>query len=152
MLASLGRTFEVWVAALWAGGLWAVGFLAVPVLFQQLPNRMLAGAVAGHMFDYVAWLSFALGAYLLIYRLSLYGAAAWRQSFVWVTVLIVALAAVGHFGVQAVLQGIKNEVFPLDVMASAARERFSTWHGISSLLYLAQALLALVLPLKAGAR
>ena len=74
----------------------------------------------------------------------------WRavQSGVfWIVLLMLALTAAGHFGVQPVLAQLKADALPRQVMESALRDRFSTWHGVSSALYLVQSLLGIALVL-----
>ena len=57
----------------------------------------------------------------------------------------IALAAAGHFGVQPILAQLKADALPRQVMESALRDRFATWHGVSSALYLVQTLLGIAL-------
>ena len=35
---------------LWVGALWAIGYIAAPTLFYHLPDRQLAGNLAGQIF------------------------------------------------------------------------------------------------------
>ena len=48
------------------------------------------------------------------------------------------LAAASQFGIQPLLAQLKADALPREVMASVLRDRFATWHGISSILYLMQ--------------
>ena len=43
------------------------------------------------------------------------------------------------------LAQLKADALPREVMESVLRDRFATWHGISSILYLVQSLLGLCL-------
>ena len=52
-----------------------------------------------------------------------------------------ACVAFGYFGLQAEMAALKAGVGSMDVMESAARERFALLHGVSSAIYLAQRLL-----------
>lgn len=133
------------VIAIWVGGLLAIGFIAAPVLFAQLPDRAAAGAVAGVMFTWIAWLGLGCGGYLVLYLLAVKGWRAVQSGVFWIVVLMVALTVAGHFGVQPVLEQLKAEALPRQVMESALRDRFGAWHGVSSALYVAQALLGLAL-------
>ena len=58
---------------------------------------------------------------------------------------MLALTAAGYFGVQPVLAQLKADALPRQVMESALRSRFATWHGVSSALYLVQSLLGIAL-------
>lgn len=130
---------------LWVGGLWAVGYLVAPTLFATLADRQLAGLVAGKLFASIGWVGIACAAYLLLSLLVRLGAAAFRRGFFWLLLVMLALTAVSQFGLQPWLAQLKAEAFPREVMESVLRDRFATWHGISSILYLVQSLLGLCL-------
>ena len=131
--------------ALWVGGLLAMGYLVAPLLFSQLADRSLAGSVAGTMFSAMAWVGLACGTYLIFFILVGKGWRAFRAGIFWIVLLMLALAAAGHFGVQPILAQLKADALPRQVMESALRDRFSTWHGVSSALYLVQSLLGVAL-------
>jgi hypothetical protein len=59
--------------------------------------------------------------------------------------MMLALVLVGEFGVQPVLAAIKSQALPAEVMESVFRDRFATWHGIASVLYLLECLLGVLL-------
>lgn len=141
-----------WAVTLWVGGLFAIGYLAAPVLFYQLDDRALAGALAGRMFTYIAYVGMVCGLYLLLYRLVRHGGAALKQAFFWIALLMLLLALGQRYGIQPVMEGLKAQAWPQDVMQSLFRDRFQTWHGISSAVYLIQSLLGLVLVAKVNSR
>lgn len=130
---------------LWAGSLWAVGFIVAPVLFSRLPDRVVAGMLAGKLFALVAWIGFGCAVYLLLFRLARFGAGSFRQGFFWIVLLMLALILAGEFGVQPVLEGLKAQALPRDVMASVFRDRFNTWHGVASVLYVIESVLGIAL-------
>lgn len=137
------------VVTLWVGGLWAIGYIAAPALFANLPgNRMLAGTLAGNMFSLGAYVAMGCAAYLLIYLVAQRGAGVLRAATFWVVVVMLLLTLAGHFGIQPILAQLKAQVFPHNVMQSIVRDRFAAWHGVSSVLYLIQSLLGLVLILR----
>jgi len=129
--------------AAWVGGMLAIGYLAAPVLFAQLGDRALAGNLAGEMFRIGAWVGFGCGGYLIVFLLARKGWRAMRTAIFWVVVAMLAITAAGHFGIQPLLAQLKADALPRQVMESALRSRFATWHGISSGLYLVQSLLGL---------
>jgi hypothetical protein len=151
-MKSFPDLLALWAATLWVGGLWAVGYLVAPALFHHLDDRMLAGMLAGKMFAYMAWVGLACGAWLLVFRLSRFGAAAMKQSFFWIAILMLVLTVAQYWGIQPVMQEIKDMAMPKDVMESLFRDRFATWHGISSVVYLIQSLLGLALVVKQNSR
>jgi hypothetical protein len=129
----------------WVGSLMAIGFIAAPLLFARIADRGLAGALAGDMFAITAWVGLACGGYLILYLLAVKGWRAFQSGVFWIVLLMLALAAAGHFGVQPILAQLKADALPRQVMESALRDRFATWHGVSSALYLVQTLLGIAL-------
>lgn len=136
------------VTTAWVGGLWGIGYLAVPVLFQMLPDRMLAGMLAGKMFTLIAYLGIASACYLLVYLLNSFGKAAFKQTVFRVVVAMLLLTMVGQFGIQPIMTDLKAQALPADIMHSAFADRFKMLHGVSSILYLIQSLLGGILVLK----
>ena len=59
----------------WVGSLLAIGFIAAPLLFARIADRAVAGALAGDMFIFAAWVGLASGGYLTLYLLLVKG---WR--------------------------------------------------------------------------
>ncbi len=135
---------------LWVGGMWAVGFVVAPLLFSRLPERVLAGLVAGKLFSIIAWIGIACAVYLLIFRIARSGAACLKQGFFWVTLVMLALVLAGEFGVQTVMESLRAQALPKEIMESVLRDRFTTWHGVASVLYVIQSLLGLVLVILHG--
>lgn len=133
----------------WVGGLWAIGYLAAPALFYTLDDKMLAGALAGRMFTWIAYVGLFSGFYLLIHRIVRYGTDALKQGFFWAVAAMLLLTLAGHFGIQPILAQLKAQAGATDVMQSVFADRFRTWHGVASIAYLAQSLLGIVLVLRA---
>ena len=131
----------------WVGALFAIGYLAAPILFVQLTDRPLAGALAGEMFRWVAWLGIACATYLLLFLIARRGFGALKSSIFWLVLAMLGLTLAGYFGIQPILAQLKADALPRQVMESALRDRFATWHGISSGLYLLESLLGLLLVL-----
>lgn len=130
---------------LWVGGLWAIGYIAAPTLFAQLADRQVAGNLAGELFKWIAWVGIAAGSYLLIYRLGKFGFPALKQSYFWIVLVMLLLTLGQHFGIQPIMQALKDQAMPQAVMESAFRSRFAAWHGVSSIVYLIESVLGLVL-------
>lgn len=127
--------------AVWAGSLWTVGWVA-PVLFANL-ERVAAGNIAGQLFALVAWIGMVCGVLLIALRaVVLPGGRDWA---LWVLVAMFGLTLLGHFGINAILADLRAQAAPLAIGDSPLRGRFGMWHGVSSVLYLAEALLALIL-------
>ncbi len=141
-----GALYNLCITA-WVGGMLAVGYLVAPILFAQLADRTLAGQLAGSMFAAIAWVGIACASYLLVYVLALKGWRAMKSGVFWIVLVMLALTLAGHFGVQPILAQLKADALPRQVMESAMRDRFATWHGVSSALYLVQSLFGIALVL-----
>ena len=136
--------YSIAIAA-WVGGLLAIGLIAAPVLFTQLADRGMAGNLAGAMFTVTAWLGIGCGSYLLLFVLFAKGWRAIQSGVFWIVLLMLGLTVAGHFGVQPIMAQLQADALPRRVMESALRDRFTTWHGVSSALYLVQTLLGIAL-------
>ena len=138
---------------LWVGALWTTGFIVAPSLFHTLvDNKALAGKLAGELFEWVAYIGMFSGFYLAIQRVSKTGASALKSSVFWVILAMLAITLLSHFGISPILASLKAEALingANDVMQSMFASRFKTWHGVSSIAYLIQSLLGVVLVLKA---
>lgn len=135
---------------LWAGGLWAIGLIVAPLLFHTLTDRSQAGMLAGLFFTTITYIGLGCGTYLLLFRLARCGGQAFRQLFFWSALLMMGLAAAGQFGVQPIMSGLKQQALPSEVMHSIFRDRFAAWHGVSSVLYLIECALGLVIVVQHG--
>jgi hypothetical protein len=135
------------IITLWVGALWTTGISAY-VLFDSLQDKQMAGMLAGKLFNVVTYIGFGSAFYLLIQRLFQYGTAALKQAFYWAVLVMLLLVLAGHFGIQPILESLKSQALPADVMQSVFADRFRNWHGIASMAYLLECLLALVLVFK----
>jgi hypothetical protein len=130
---------------LWVGGIWAIGYIAVPVLFQSMPDRQLAGLLAGKMFTWMAYVGIGCAAYLLAYQIHQLGSNIFKQKAFIIIISMLTLTVAGQFVFQPMMAVLKAQAFPLDVMQSALASKFRLMHGLASVLYLIQSLLGLVL-------
>jgi hypothetical protein len=149
-MRSIADALQSIAVTLWAGGLWVVGFVVAPLLFYRVPDRVLAGALAGRFFDAVAWIGIACSAYLILFRIARNGAACLRQGFFWTALVMLAFILAGKFGVQPVMEALRVQALPKEVMQSVLRDRFVTWHGVASGLYVIQSVLAVALAILHG--
>jgi len=142
----LARTLLI---TLWAGSLWTVGYLAAPLLFATLPDRTLAGTIAGSLFRAEAWLSLACGMLLLaIFRSDTTLQS--RDICIRIVIGMLICVVVGYFGLQPFMAEIRAAAAQAGgVMDDAMRMRFGVLHGLASLIYLLQSVAAIVLVLKA---
>ena len=136
---------------LWVGGLWTIGYVVAPTLFVALSgDRQTAGMLAGRLFELIGWVGLVCATYLLSFMLLRSGSGVMRRWRFWLLLLMLMLTAVSLFGLQPLLAQLKADALPREVMESVLRNRFAAWHGVSSILYLVQSLLGLLLVTSVG--
>lgn len=136
---------------LWVGGMWMLGYVVVPLLFKALPDRQLAGVVAGQLFTLLSYIGIACALYLLAFELQRHGRAALRSGVFRITAAMLLLVLLGQFAVQPILVGLKAQALPLDVMTTPLAAQFKTWHAVSGTLFLLQSLCGIALAIKSRA-
>ena len=131
--------------ALWVGALWTIGFVAL-VLFKQLAaDHVLAGALATRLFNDLSWFGIGCASYALIFLFAREGLRAMKTAVFWCVLVMLLFTLAGHFGVQPIMARLQAEALPREVMQSLLRNRFAAWHGVSSVLYLIESMLGIVL-------
>lgn len=141
----LSDTLYLVTIVFWVGSLWTIGFVVAPALFRYIPAHSLAGMLAGRLFALEAWISMGCAAFALLYILRQHSWRCIRSGIFWVVILMLSLALVNHFGIAPLLAKLKAQALPREVMLSAFKSRFATWHGISSVTYLVESALGLLL-------
>lgn len=149
-MRALSEALYQFATTLWVGGLWAIGYLVAPMLFVHLGDRALAGVMAGKLFALIGWVGLACAAYLLIFLIGRWGSQVLRRAVFWLVFLMGVASAIQLFGIQPLMQQMKLDALPREVMESLLRDRFATWHGISSVLYLVQSMFGLWLVVWSG--
>lgn len=142
------ENLAILAASAWAGGMWVIGYVVAPVLFQALPDKTLAGMLAGRLFAVMAYVGMVCAVYLMLYAYKMYGKQVLSHSLFRVIAVMLVLVFIGQFGMQPLLADIKAQALPLYVMDSPYADRFMYWHGAASIIYLIQSLLGAVLLLK----
>lgn len=131
------------LTTLWVGGLWVVGYVVAPVLFATLDDRLLAGRLAGEMFDAIHAIGYACGGLLLAGALLRHGRHVLRVRHVWLVLAMLALISVIQFGIRPGMVELKQQ-------GLSATAEFARLHGASSICYLLASLLGLPLVARGG--
>lgn len=150
MFRRLADTLYFATLTLWVGSLWTIGYVVAPTLFATLADRQMAAMLAGKLFVLIGWIGLGCAAYLLIFMLLRLGRVALGRWSFWLVALMLGLTAISQFGINPLLAQLKADALPREVMESVLRDRFVTWHGIASILYLLQSLLGLLVVMGAG--
>lgn len=143
----LAENSRLLIVTAWVGSLWTIGYLVAPTLFIALPDRVLAGTIAGKLFRSEAWFSLLAGTILLVLL--------WLQTprtprFAGMTKLVGAMLVctlLGYFALQPSMAALRDSAVN-GVMNADAHSRFALLHGVASVLYLIQSLLGVMLVLK----
>lgn len=139
------------IATLWVGSLWTVGYLVAPTLFVTLPDRVLAGTIAGNLFRIEAWLAVACGIVLITlfsYRTH-DDAAPLRKSLLRLTLAMLACTLIGYFCLQPFMAALREAAAVTGgVMSAGAKTQFGILHGIAQGIYVIQSLLGVGLILR----
>ena len=144
MLISSARLL---IATLWCGSLWTIGYLVAPTLFATLSDRVLAGAIAGSLFQIEAWLSLGAALALIVLgRFASHDIARARKRFLLILGMLIC-TLVGYFALHPFMAALRESAGAGGVMASELHTRFAILHGVSSVLYLTESLLAVALML-----
>lgn len=141
---------ERFLLTLWVGGMWVIGFVAAPLLFQHAASPAIAGALAGKLFAAMHVIGLIAGPVLLLIafvldrprrrlRLGLIGA-------------MLVLTAVAQYGLGPTMQDLRQSAGGIFVPGSIEQARFATLHGVSTVLYIANSVLGLVLVLLPSVR
>jgi hypothetical protein len=138
------------LATLWVGSLWTIGYLVAPTLFMTLPDRVLAGSIAGSLFRIEAWVSVFCGIALivLIAMAKNEPGGTRRKTCLYLVFGILAGTLIGYFGLQPFMAALREAAGPGGVMDTNAKTQFGILHGLSSGIYLIQSLLGVALILK----
>ncbi|HEZ0813605.1 DUF4149 domain-containing protein [Neisseria meningitidis] len=131
------RKISLYAATLWLGMQIMAGYIVAPVLFKMLP-KMQAGEIAGVLFDILSWSGLAVWGAVLAAAF----AALTRRQTALLLFLLSALAA-NRFLITPVIGALKygHENWLLSFVGGS----FGMWHGISSIVFMATALLSAVL-------
>jgi hypothetical protein len=132
------RVGEGLIQTLWVGGLWAVGYVVAPFLFAQLDETRVAGALAGGLFEVMAWISVACGTLLLFLESGSPRPPGLRRMRRWVIAAMLACMTLSVWGLRPWMQAAR-------LADGSPGENFALWHGISAALYLVASLSGILL-------
>ncbi len=146
------RLFQL-LATVWCGSLWTIGYIVTPTLFAMLEDRQLAGSIAGRLFHAEAWIGLAAGCLLLLTATALVRRGQVGYKLLrWLLLAMLLCVLIGYFGLQPFMASLREQAAAqgLAVGESAYRSQFGMLHGVSSVFYLVESLLGLVLIWKAA--
>ncbi|KVE88874.1 hypothetical protein WI99_08305 [Burkholderia cepacia] len=147
------RVFRL-LSAVWVGSLLTIGYAVAPVLFKTL-ERMTAGSVAAQLFRIEAILGVVCGVLLLVLSNQQVrrGSSEYRRVR-WVVAAMVVCVLVGYFALQPFMNALRVAAMDAgtDIANSPYASRFGMLHGVSSVFYLVESVLGLMLIWRLPAR
>lgn len=141
------RIFSV-IAGLWVGSFITIGFMVVPVLFSTLGDRQVAGMVAAHLFKLNAYIGVGISAFLMVMANHLVRSN--HQSYRPIRLILLGLltCTIGAaFIIIPWMNSLRDQALylGLSIRESTHATLFNRLHGVSSVLFLIQSLLGLML-------
>ncbi|MBN3831775.1 DUF4149 domain-containing protein [Burkholderia sp. Ac-20344] len=147
------RVFRL-LSAVWVGSLLTIGYAVAPVLFKTL-ERMTAGSVAAQLFRIEAILGVVCGVLLLVLSNQQVrrGSSEYRRVR-WIVAAMVVCVLVGYFALQPFMNALRVAAMDAgtDIANSPYASRFGMLHGVSSVFYLVESVLGLMLIWRLPAR
>ncbi|MFW2276464.1 DUF4149 domain-containing protein [Burkholderia orbicola] len=147
------RVFRL-LSAMWVGSLLTIGYAVAPVLFKTL-ERMTAGSVAVQLFRIEAILGVVCGVLLLALSNQQVrrGSSEYRRVR-WIVAAMVVCVLVGYFALQPFMNALRVAAMDAgtDIANSPYASRFGMLHGVSSVFYLVESVLGLMLIWRLPAR
>ena len=133
--------------SLWVGGLWAM-LMVTYVIFNMIPSSYIAGVIVSNLFFYLNF--FGMITLILILGFGFHSGKIkfFKKMQAWLALLLLLILSISFFGINPLLEALKVEAFPKEVMESVFADRFTAWHGIASIAYLIQCFLGIFLLLK----
>lgn len=122
---------------IWVGGTWIIGYLVAPTLFAVLPSPSLAGQIAGHLFNRMAFVS--IGCVLLLILTRSWPPYALGKDRL-LLVLALALVLLGQFVIRPWMAQAR--------MPGYSGLSFMQLHAIVQICYLFVSLIGLILVIR----
>ena len=141
------RIFSL-ISGLWVGSFITVGFLVVPVLFASLGDRQVAGIVAASLFKTTAYIGVAISTFLMVManHLVRQGVDSYRL-FRWILLGMLACFISAAFIIIPWMSSLRDQALYLNlsVRESTYADLFNRLHGTSSIIFMLQSVLGLIL-------
>jgi len=141
------RIFSL-ISGLWVGSFIVIGFLVVPVLFSSLGDRQVAGMVAATLFKTTAYMGVVLSVFLMVManHLVRQGSDHYRTTR-WILLGMLVCTVGAAFIIIPWMNSLRDQALylGLSVRESTNAVLFSRLHGVSSTLFMIQAVLGLAL-------
>ena len=136
------------LSGLWVGSFITVGFLVVPVLFSTLGDRQVAGVVAALLFKATAYIGVALSGFLMVMANHLVRQGHHHYTLIrWILLGMLACTIGAAFIIIPWMNSLRDQALyaGLAIRESSNAMLFGRLHGVSSVLFMIQSALGLLL-------
>jgi|TARA_B110000003_G_scaffold131311_1_gene133420 hypothetical protein len=134
------------LVSLWVGGLWTM-LMVTTVLFNKMPNY-IASSLALDMHLFVNLFGVISSLILLFLGFKSTGAAYLKSSIFWMIIILLVIIFISYFGINPLIENLKVNDLPKELMEGFFAERFDNWYGIASIAYLIECIIGIFLLLK----
>ncbi len=134
------------LVSLWVGGLWTM-LMVTTILFNKMPNY-IASSLALDMHLFVNLFGVISSFILLFIGFKSTGAAYLKSSIFWMIIVLLVIIFISYFGINPIIENLKVNDLPKELMEGFFAERFDNWYGIASIAYLIECIIGIFLLLK----
>jgi len=141
------RIFSL-ISGLWVGSFITIGFVVVPILFSSLGDRQVAGLVAANLFKVTAYSGVLISTILMVMSNFLVRQDLNQYRFArWLLLGMLACTVGAAFILIPWMNSLRDQALylGLSVRESTYAVLFNRLHGASSILFMTQAILGVVL-------
>ena len=141
------RIFSL-ISGLWVGSFITIGFVVVPILFSSLGDRQVAGLVAANLFKVTAYSGVLISTILMVMSNFLVRHNLNQYRFArWLLLGMLACTVGAAFILIPWMNSLRDQALylGLSVRESSNAVLFNRLHGASSILFITQAILGVVL-------
>tara|TARA_B110000037_G_scaffold203863_1_gene247315 strand:- start:103 stop:549 length:447 start_codon:yes stop_codon:yes gene_type:complete len=135
------------ISSLWVGGIWAM-LMVTTILFNKVPSSYVAAAIAGDMFIFMNLFGMFSSCFLLFYGFKKASLSFFKSITFWLIILMLSLVMISFFGINPLLENIRDSSVSKEIIESVFVSRYGTWHGIASAAFLIECVLGIFLVLK----
>jgi|TARA_B110000259_G_scaffold182752_1_gene226846 hypothetical protein len=135
------------ISSLWVGGIWTM-LMVTTILFNKVPSSYVAGAIASDMFTFMNLFGMFSSGFLLFYGFKKASLSFFKSITFWLIILMLSLIMISFFGINPLLENIRDSSVSKEIIESVFISRSGTWHGIASAAFLIECVLGIFLILK----
>ena len=121
--------------------------MVTTVLFNKMPNY-IASSLALDMHLFINLFGVISSLILLFIGFKSTGAAYLKSSIFWMIIILLVIIFISYFGINPLIENLKVNDLPKELMEGFFAERFDNWYGIASIAYLIECIIGIFLLLK----